>query len=97
MKTPSLQSKVKIGPDILYREIEGEAVVLNPKTGIYYGLDPMGTRIWHLIEQHKSLERVSRSLQQEFNVEENRCRTDLLKFTGDLRKNGLIERVPAPR
>ena len=90
MTTLNLQSKVKIGKDILCREIEGEAVVLNSKTGVYYGLDPMGTRIWHLLEESKTLDRICQALQLEFEVREDRCQSDLLKFTGDLHKNRLV-------
>jgi hypothetical protein len=86
----TLQSKIKIGSDILCREIEGEAVVLHAKTGVYYGLDPMGTRVWHLLQEDQALGRIHKTLQQEFEVQGERCEADLLKFANDLYKNGLV-------
>ena len=37
-------------PDVVCREIEGEAVLLHLGTGIYFGLNAVGTRIWQLLD-----------------------------------------------
>lgn len=42
---PSLTSRVRIRDDVLSRDLQGEAVILNLNTGLYFGLDPVGTRI----------------------------------------------------
>ena len=38
-------SAVKVAPDVLFSEVQGEAVLLNVKTGIYFGLNQVGTNI----------------------------------------------------
>ena len=91
MQTLSLSSKAKIRNDVLFREIEGEAVILNLATGIYFGLGQVGTRIWHLMEQSRRLKDILRSLLEEYGVEENRCREDLLRLIQALHKSGLVE------
>lgn len=84
-------SVLKIPSHILFREIDGEAVILNPGTGVYYGLDPVGTRIWRLMQQHKSLSKVYAHLIDEYEVDESLCKKDVLKLADNLLKNGLIE------
>ena len=42
--TRSLDSLVR-ADNVLYQELQGEAVLLNLKTGAYFGLDPVGTGI----------------------------------------------------
>jgi hypothetical protein len=47
--TPSLDSRIRINDDVLWQELQGEAVLLNLKTGVYFGLNPIGTRVWELL------------------------------------------------
>ena len=92
----SSPSCLKIPEDILFRELEGEAVLLNLKSGVYFGLDPIGTRIWRLIQEKERLEAILQVLVQEYDVEEKKCREDLLHLFGELKKNGLVEVADAP-
>ena len=91
MQTISLSSKVKIGNDVVFREIEGEAVILNLEKGIYFGLEPIGTRIWRLIEKYHCLKDILKALLKEYEVEKNRCCEDLMKLVHALHKNGLVQ------
>ena len=52
MTSISLDSRVTIGPDVVFRELDGEAVILNLETGLYFGLNEMGTRIWQRLDAH---------------------------------------------
>ena len=45
-----------------------EAVLLQLETGVYYGLDPIGTRIWELLETAPTLEGICGCMIEEFNV-----------------------------
>jgi len=38
--------------------ILAEAVILDLKSGVYYGLNDVGTRIWHLIQEPKTLNEI---------------------------------------
>ena len=86
-----LTSRVRISEDVVFRDLQGELVLLNLKTGVYFGLDPMGTRIWHLIQAHRSLKNVLDSLVEEYEVTDTRCEQDLLGFVAKLRDNSIIE------
>jgi hypothetical protein len=87
----SLDAGVKLREAVLWKELAGEMVLLNLDSGVYFGLDPIGTRIWQLLQGEPGLRRVLSGLLQEFDVDEARCRADLLKFVSNLRSHGLVE------
>ena len=72
-------------------DLAGEAVILSLKDGVYYGLDPVGARIWSLIQEPRTLVEVRDAITDEYDVEPERCESDLLKLVRQLADNGLIE------
>ena len=94
---PSLSSWVKIPDNILCRELDGELVVLNLARGTYFSLNPVGTRIWQLIQTgNGQLEAVLHHLLEEFAVDEQLARTDLLALVSSLQKHELVALTAAP-
>jgi hypothetical protein len=89
MRALSLADAVKINPDVLFRELDGEAVLLSLETGIYYGLDPVGTTVWRLIGEHGSLRLVFDAMLREYDVEESVLERELLRLVNDLCAHGL--------
>lgn len=83
---------IHIPSDIAFRDIAGEAVVLNLSTGMYFGLDAVGTRIWHLLAEHGSSEPVVKTLLTEYEVEEERLRRDIEALLQQLLDKGLVAR-----
>jgi hypothetical protein len=86
----SLQSSVKICDDVVSRDLEGEAVILNLETGTYFGLNEVGTRIWTLIQEHESLSRVFEAITREYEVSPEALQGDLLRMVDELRTKGLV-------
>ena len=87
----SLTSRVRIPDGVLSRDLQGELVILDLKTGVYFGLDPVGTRIWHLLQEHQSLQKVLDSLVDEYEVTKAVCANDLLGFVAKMLEKGLVE------
>ena len=87
---PTLDSRVQVNEDVLFQELQGEAVLLNLKSGIYFGLDPIGTRIWQLFAEHKLLTEIAQTILAEYDVSEDNCSADLLKLVDDLEHHGLV-------
>ena len=85
----TLDSRVQIEEEVVYRDLEGEAVVLNLKTGRYFGLDPVGTRIWQLLNDH-SLREILGLLVTEYEAGEQQVREDLLRLVEQLREKQLV-------
>ena len=87
----SLASSVKISDDVISRNLQGEFVLLNLKTGTYYGLDLIGSKTWRFIETYESLQKICDLLMEEFDVPEEQCKKDLLNFITMLEENKLIK------
>ena len=76
----SLQSSIAVPKDVVFQILGDEAVLLNLKTGFYFGLDPVGTRMWQLIVEYRSLARVLEALLQEYDADRQVLEQDLLEL-----------------
>ena len=86
----NLNSRVRIQDDVLFQELQGEAVLLNLKTGVYLGLNQIGTRIWQLLQEDGALNRVMEVMLQEYDVTQEKLSQDLLDLVGQMEKQGLL-------
>ena len=86
----SLDARVSISEDIVCRELDGEAVILNLQTGLYFGLDDVGTRIWQLMQECGSLRQVFDSLCEEYDAPSETLQADLLHLVSELDAKGLL-------
>ena len=76
--------------NVVSRELEGEAVILNLESGVYFGLNEVGARIWALIQQYGSLRKVLEAMQQEYEVAPQALESDLLQLVEQLHARGLV-------
>ncbi len=77
--------------DVLMREVEGEAVLLHLDSGRYYGLDPVGTRMWVILTSAASVEAACAQLVGEYDVTPAVLREDVAEFVMQLVEQGLLE------
>lgn len=82
---------VRIHPSTLHREVDGEAVLLQLDTGEYFGLDPVGTRIWQLMLDTGSVEGIVSAVASEFAVEPDVAAADLDVLLAELVARRLVE------
>lgn len=94
--TLSRHSVVVAARDQVSCDLAGEAAILNIKSGMYYGLDPVGAQIWKLIQQPRRVDEVRETLLSEFEVEPERCEQDLIALLEKLLVEGLIEVQDGP-
>ena len=92
----TLEDLVSRGPSALSAEIDGEVVALDIGKGVCYGLDPVGSRVWALIEQPVAVATVCQVLMREFDVDASTCEADVLDLFVQLRAEGLIAVRPEP-
>src|SRR5713226_7551203 len=86
----SLDSDVAINDEAVSRELDGEAVILNLTSGTYFGLNAAGTRIWALIQEHRSLRTIFEVMRNEYEVSPEVLERDLLHLVERLREKGLV-------
>lgn len=75
----------------IFRILGDEVVVLNLKSCVYYGLDPIGAHIWNLLGDLRSVAEIQDSLLETYEVEAECCERDLLDLLDELRAEGLVE------
>lgn len=68
-----------------------EAAILNLKNTVYYGLNPVGARVWNLVQQSRSVSEIRDALLEEYDVVAEQCERDLLELLEKMREQGLIE------
>jgi hypothetical protein len=86
----SLGASITVAPDVVFRELQGEAVLLNLESGTYFGLNEIGTRIWQLIGEHGTLQKVFDQMCHEYDVAPATLESDLHGLVGELSANGLV-------
>jgi hypothetical protein len=86
------QDRASVNASVVFAELEGEAVLLDTETGIYFGLDEVGTRIWQLLSGGAAQQEVVAALHQEYDVAEARLRADVAAFMEALVSKGLVRR-----
>ncbi len=93
--TLTLESLVFASPEVLSADLGKELALLDARSGIYYGMDAVGSRIWDLLEQPRALAEVLAVLVQEYKVDQAVLTTDLLDFAQELVGRGLLKVDPA--
>ena len=87
----SLADRVTVPAHVLIRFLDKEAVILNIETERYFGLDETGTRMWQLVTAAPSIEAAYRQLLDEYDVQDEQLRLDLVELLSRLAENGLIQ------
>lgn len=91
----TLDATVALSETAVFRELDGEAVILDLDSGRYFGLDPVGTRTWQLMASGASLRGVHSALAAEFDAAPDVIAADLLAFAGELAARGLVVALPS--
>lgn len=71
-------------------DLSEEVAILDYKSGIYYGLNEVAARIWHLIQDPKSVHEIRDVLLEEYDIGSERCEHELLILLQELVACGLI-------
>lgn len=86
----TLAHRVTTSDEVLAQEVGDEVVLLDLAGERYFGLDPVGTRIWNLLPDSADLTGVLTQLCAEFNAPREQIETDLLALVAALREAGLV-------
>lgn len=85
-----LHEKVAISQQAIAKEVGEELVILDLAAGTYFGLDAVGTRIWQLMGESKSLAEICEAMLDEFDVSRRELERDILILAGELSTRNLI-------
>ena len=89
--TIPLTATVQVSAQQVSTELDGEMAILSLQNGVYYGLDPVGARIWELLQEPHIVTAVRDQIVDEYDVSPAVCEADLLALLGDLHAAGLVQ------
>jgi hypothetical protein len=84
-------NRVRVPPDVLRSNLDGESVLLNLQTETYFGLDEVGTRMWDVLTRSESIQAAFEVLAGEYDVEPADLRRDLVDLLDKLTDQRLLE------
>ncbi len=91
----NLSDNVIIPAEVMARQVGDETVILHLSSGTYFGLDPVGARIWQHLSDGKTLSEVCGLMQEEYEVLPDQIELDLSKLLDELGEKGLITLEPS--
>jgi hypothetical protein len=91
-----LNTTVKRAEDLVSCDLDGETALMSVANGKYYGLDPIGSRIWALLEEARPVAALCAQLRDEYEVEPAQCQQEVLAFLHELAADNLIQVLDEP-
>ena len=80
----------KHSPDVVFRDLEGEAVILDLASGTYFGLNEVGTRVWQLVDEGRDAAQIVDVVAAEYDADRGTIEEDVARLLDALRARRLI-------
>ena len=87
----SFSDRVRVPDDVLISRLQEESVILNLDSERYYGLDNVGTRFLSVLTTANSIDAAYQSLAEEYDIDREVLRQDLVALIQNLLQQGIIE------
>lgn len=88
--------RIQVPAHVADQVVDGEAVLLNLQTGVYFGLNASGTRAWGILKRTGDPAHMLNEMQHCYGQHSPTLSTDLLAWLGELEQCGLIQRGDGP-
>lgn len=89
-----LSGQIRVHPDVVWRDVDGEIVLLNVVTGQYFGLDEVGSRVWLLLQRDGEagtpIDTLQTRVLAEFDVDGPTAHADLTGLVRQLLEQQLV-------
>jgi hypothetical protein len=89
-KTLANDSVITVAKGQVSSELANEVIILDLNAGVYYGLNPVGARVWALIQQPTTVRDITKTIIAEYDVELAQCEHEIGNLLEDLLAKGLI-------
>ncbi len=89
-----LDTRLSVPPQVMSRPVGDETVLLDLASGMYFGLDGVGKRIWESVSDGKTLAETVDAIVAEYEVGEEQARSDVIGFAQRLVERGLLAHRP---
>jgi hypothetical protein len=91
-----IEKYISQSPEVAFRIIEDEAVILTPEDGMLHNLNVLATRIFELSDGSQRVKDIIQIICDEFEVNETVARRDILDFIGALQKKNILLLLDKP-
>lgn len=81
--------------DLLTTQVDGELLAMSIEQGACYGLNPVGTEIWNLLETPRTVDALCAELVSRFEVDDDTCRAEVAAFLTQMQDEGMVAVTPA--
>jgi hypothetical protein len=82
-------------PNVIAETIEGEAILVDLRTGNYYSIQGTGSQLWEAIAEGASLGRVAEEVSKAFALDRETAEEAVSSLSDELEREGLIVAVDA--
>ena len=93
--TPAFSPETRVSAvrDQVSCQIDREAVILNLNSGVYFGLNEVGARVWALLQEPAphTVAEIANTVCGEFDVEPEACLRDVHALLEQFQAAGLLE------
>lgn len=90
MSRDAIDPVLQVADHVVFRELDGEAVLLNLQSGIYFGLDTIGTHVWQAIDRQAPLQAIVAALVAAYDVDRETAERDVRRLVAQLVDRGLL-------
>jgi len=73
-----------------FTRVEGDFVLMDLRSGLYFALDPAASRIWEILAEGGGSEAAVERILADFDVEESRARRDVMELIAELTGKDLL-------
>ena len=86
----NLDTRLTVPPQVMSRLVGDETVLLDLASGIYFGLDGVGQKIWEAVTEGRSLGEAATAIVNDYEVDESQAQSDVIKVASELVTRGLL-------
>lgn len=86
----TIQRSLRVNQAVVSAELDNETVLLNVETGIYFGLDEVGSQIWTLLLAGQEQQAIVAHLLDVYDAEPSVVQTDVAEFIESLTAKGIL-------
>lgn len=74
-------------------EVGEETMMMDINQGMYFALNPVGSRIWALLEQATSVKALCEQLLKEYDIDVAQCEQEVMTFIDQLLERKIVSVV----
>jgi hypothetical protein len=84
-----VQRSLHVNESVVSADLDNETVLLNIETGLYFGLNELGSTIWSMLEAGEQQDAILERLMEIYDVERDCLQRDMQDFFDLLETRGL--------